>query len=409
MSRFLEQGLSAPSPSPAGDILTARDVWVGVQVGKIVKPIVQGGDLRVPTGQILGLVGESGSGKTQFVRALMGLSNLEPGVISGSAVYALGGEFPPVDVLSEVEDYCPYRPPRGEELYPVRQRIGWAWPLWRRAHARRLQALREMGVGFIFQNPMGALNPYMRVGAQLIEAVRVARPHANQSEAEEGAIHWLAQVHLKASRETLGLYPHELSGGMAQRVMIALALASEPRFVVADEPTTGLDSHIRREVVGLLHRIMAQGDLSGIVISHDLPMVARLCDRLTVMFRGRVVEEGPIEALGDPDAPTHPYTRELKERAEALARGRGASRSRAPGQSPDSTGVMVGQGCVYRSRCSLFRENRVDRALCEGQTPDRVHIATEHRVACHARELVGLGPSNEVSEPGPEAAGDSHV
>ncbi|HCP44887.1 MAG TPA: peptide ABC transporter ATP-binding protein, partial [Deltaproteobacteria bacterium] len=124
--------------------------------------------------------------------------------------------------------------------------------------------MREMGVGFIFQNPMGALNPYMRVGSQLMEAVRVARPDASPGEAEEGAIHWLAQVHLKASRETLGLYPHELSGGMAQRVMIALALAGEPRFVVADEPTTGLDSHIRREVVGLLHRIMAQGDLSGI-------------------------------------------------------------------------------------------------------------------------------------------------
>ncbi|HCP44886.1 MAG TPA: hypothetical protein DIU15_02490, partial [Deltaproteobacteria bacterium] len=120
-----------PSPSAVSpDILVARDVWVGVQVDKIVKPIVQGGDLRVPSGQILGLVGESGSGKTQFVRALMGLSNLEPGVISGSAVYSLGGDFAPVDVLSEVEDYCPYRPPQNDELYPVRQRIGWAWPLW---------------------------------------------------------------------------------------------------------------------------------------------------------------------------------------------------------------------------------------------------------------------------------------
>jgi len=409
MSRHFEQGMSDAATGSSGDILTARDVWVGVQVGKIVKPIVQGGCLRVPTGKILGLVGESGSGKTQFVRALMGLSNLEPGVISGSAVYALGGDFSPVDVLSEVGDYCPYRPPEGEELYPVRQRIGWAWPLWRRAHARRLQALREMGVGFIFQNPMGALNPYMRVGSQLIEAVRVARPRANQAEAEEGAIHWLAQVHLKASRETLALYPHELSGGMAQRVMIALALAGEPRFVVADEPTTGLDSHIRREVVGLLHRIMAQGDLSGIVISHDLPMVARLCDRLTVMFRGRVVEEGPIEALGDPDSPSHPYTRELKDRAEALARGRGAARGRAPGKSPDSTGVMVGRGCVYRSRCSLFREQLVDRSLCEGQMPQRVDIAAGHRVACYARDLSGSAHEDRASAPGSPEPGGIHV
>ncbi len=364
-----------------GAILTARDVWVAVEVAGAIKPIVQGGRLTVPRGGILGLVGESGSGKTQFVRSIMGLSSLEPGVISGSAIYQIGDQ-PPIDVLADVDDFSPFRPPQGDELLPVRQRIGWSWLVWRRRFRKRLDLLRRLGVGFIFQNPMGALNPYLKVGTQITEAVAVARPDAGAGELRDGALHWLAEVQLRADDATLSLYPHELSGGMAQRVMIALALAGEPHFVVADEPTTGLDSHIRREIVGLLHRIMAGGELSGIVISHDLPMIARLCDRLAVMFRGKVVEEGPIAALGDADSPNHPYTRELKERAEDLAQGRHSSR-REVGESPDSTGAVARAGCVYRSRCLVYKANLVERDRCETVKPVLHDIADVHRVACH--------------------------
>ncbi len=378
-----EQATPAAAPMVEDAILRANDVWVGVKVGKNIKPIVQGGQLVVPRGGILGLVGASGSGKTQFVRAVMGLSSLEPGVITGSAVYSVPGAEP-IDVLADIDDYSPFRPPQGDELYPQRQRIGWGWLMWRRRFRKRLATLRRLGVGFIFQNPMGALNPFLSVGAQLVEAVRVARPTASKAEAEEGVLHWLAQVHLKATRDTLALYPHELSGGMAQRVMIALALAAEPKFVVADEPTTGLDSHIRREVVGLLHRIMAGGELSGIVISHDLPMVAKLCDRLTVMYRGRVVEVGPIEALGDVDAPNHPYTRMLKERAEDLARGRHGGVVRIGTASPDATGVTVGAGCIYRKRCMVYDTDLVSRRKCDAEQPALSEIAERHVVACHA-------------------------
>ena len=361
-------------------ILVARDVWVGVQIGaNRIKPIVQGGRLTVPRGGILGLVGESGSGKTQFVRNVMGLASLEPGILSGSAVYDIEGSTP-VNVLQDIDDYSPFRPPEGDELYPQRQRIGFAWPLWLRGFRKRLQLLRRLGVGFIFQNPMGALNPYLTIGSQIGEAVRVARPNANAKETEEGVLHWLERVHLTPDKAMLARYPHELSGGMAQRVMIALALAGEPKFLVADEPTTGLDSHIRLEIVGLLHRIMGSGELSGVVISHDLPMVARLCDRLTVMFRGRVVEEGPIEALGNPHAASHPYTRELKERAEALRRGKHRKRVEKTG----GTGVVVAKGCIYRSRCALYAAKKVDTALCETVTPSLVEIGHDHRIACHA-------------------------
>ena len=226
----------------------------------------------------------------------------------------------------------------------------------------------------------------------------MARPGASAKEAEEGVLHWLAQVHLKSSKETLALYPHELSGGMAQRVMIALALAGEPHFVVADEPTTGLDSHIRREVVGLLHRIMAQGELSGIVISHDLPMISRLCDELTVMYRGRVVEKGPIDALGDLDAPNHPYTRELKERAEDLAQGRHSARARVDDGSPDSSGVVADPGCVYRSRCLIHRLELVDRNQCASSIP-AMHSTTseDSQVACHVSDSSLLADLPSIS------------
>jgi len=393
-----EPGASvAAEEASSASILVARDVWVAVEVGKQVKPIVQGGRLTVPRGGIVGLVGESGSGKTQFVRSIMGLSSLEPGVISGSAVFSVKGREP-IDVLQDIDEFSPFRPPGPGETHPVRQRIGWSWVLWRRRFRQRLEALRQLGVGFIFQNPMGALNPYLCVGTQLAEAVRVARPTASHSEAEEGVLHWLAQVHLEASRETLALYPHELSGGMAQRVMIALALAGEPHFVVADEPTTGLDSHIRREVVGLLHRIMAQGELSGIVISHDLPMIARLSDQLCVMYRGRVVEEGPIDALGDADAPNHPYTRELKERAEDLAQGRHSSRAGVDDGSPDSTGVVADLGCVYRSRCLIHGLSMVDRALCSDRLP-ALHPTVDGgpSVACHVSDTSVLADLPSIS------------
>jgi|GEM_PF-207984 len=395
--------MSVPREPAEGAILTARDVWVGVQVGKIIKPIVQGGRITVPHGGILGLVGESGSGKTQFVRALMGLSSLEPGVFSGSAIYKIGDQ-PAVDVLEGIEEFTPFRAPEGDELFPQRTRIGFAWPLWRRKHRKRLDLLRRLGVGFIFQNPNGALNPFLRIGTQLKEAVLVARPNANPAEAEEGALHWLNQVHLKPDAHTLGLYAHELSGGMAQRVMIALALAGEPKFIVADEPTTGLDSHIRLEIVGLLNRIMGQGNLSGIVISHDLPMIARLCDRLTVMYRGRVVEEGPIEALGDPTAPSHPYTRELKERAEALARGR-QKRNKGGVEKTGGTGVVVGKGCIYRSRCAVYRDDLVNRTLCETVTPDVEAIAQGHKLACHSEDIASaLAQSTGLLDPNPAPA-----
>jgi len=377
-------------------ILRASNLWVGVKVGKNIKPIVQGGELIVPRGGILGLVGESGSGKTQFVRAVMGLSSLEPGVITGSAIYSVPGAEP-LDVLQDIDDYSPFRPPVAGELYPQRQRIGWGWLMWRRRFRKRLATLRKLGVGFIFQNPMGALNPFLNVGSQISEAVRVARPDATRADAEAGALHWLAQVHLKAERETLGLYPHELSGGMAQRVMIALALAAEPKFVVADEPTTGLDSHIRREIVGLLHRIMAGGELSGIVISHDLPMVAKLCDRLTVMYRGRVVEVGPIEALGDPDAANHPYTRMLKERAEDLAQGRHGGVIRVGTASPDATGVTVGAGCIYRNRCLVYDTNLVATDKCDREQPSLQAIDDGHVVACHADDKAVLSDLAAIS------------
>ena len=161
---------------------------------------------------------------------------------------------------------------------------------------------------------------------------------------------------------------------------------------------TTIKTHIRREVVGLLHRIMAQGELSGIVISHDLPMIARLSDKLAVMYRGRVVEEGPIDALGDPDAPNHPYTRELKERAEDLAQGRHSTRAEVDDGSPDSTGVVADPGCVYRSRCLIHRLDMVDRERCADTLP-QLHPTTAGgpHVACHVSDTKVLADLPSIS------------
>ncbi|HEX4896239.1 MAG TPA: ABC transporter ATP-binding protein [Solimonas sp.] len=263
-------------------------------------------DLALAEGEALGLVGESGSGKTQVALAVMGLL---PATARLSGRLRFGGE----DLL--------------------------ALP----APSRR--ALRGRQIAMVFQDPMTSLNPHLRIGLQLAE---VAEVHAglDRAAALAESARWLDAVQVPEALRRLRQYPHELSGGLRQRVAIAMALIGRPRLLLADEPTTALDVSLQAQLVLLLDRLRRELGLALLLISHDLGLVAELCDRSQVLYAGRGLECGPTRALLQ--APAHPYTRALLAARPSLGASAGPLAA-IPGRLPDARQALA--GCVFAERC----------------------------------------------------------
>ncbi len=296
-------------------------------------PVVADVSFSLRAGERLGLIGESGSGKSVTALAIMGL--LPEGMRAGGRV-ELAGE----DLVSMGE--------------------------------RRLSALRGDRIAMVFQEPLTALNPLMRVGRQVAEVLRIHRGLGRRGAAER-ALGLLGRVELDDPAGVARAYPHELSGGQRQRVMLAMAVACSPRVLVADEPTTALDVVVQDQVLSLVQRLADEEGSSLLLISHDLAVVARMCERVLVMYGGRLVEEGPTRDILS--QPHHPYTAGLVATAAAVSSPSGARR---PGSLPALPGSVppLGRfpsGCVFRDRCW-----RADRS-CEA-VPQL--CGRDHAVAC---------------------------
>lgn len=307
--------------------------------------VLHGCDFTLQRGEIVALVGESGSGKTIMMRSLLGITDAWPGVTAGQArVWPEGGG--PTDLFA------------------------------RRARRRALPGLRGGWAGYVFQHPFEALDPFQTVGRQIGDSVRVAHPGLGKAGVQAKVVQWLTAVALPDPEGVASLHPHELSGGMAQRVAIAVALATEPELLVADEPTTGLDWSVRREVLDLLVRLQREQGLTLLLITHDFAVVRHIADRVLVLFRGRLVEDGPRSAFFEPGPGRHPYSVELQERVRALDAGHAppAIRAEAPGD----------RGCPYGHRCRSRTEESAAR--CAADEPALVALGAEHRVACHLLE-----------------------
>jgi oligopeptide/dipeptide ABC transporter ATP-binding protein len=275
---------------------------------------VRGVGFEVPAGRTVALLGESGCGKSVTARAALGLVEKPGRVDAGTAV--LQTDAGPVDLLALDPDGEPMR------------RLRWA------------------EVAMIFQDPMNALTPAYTVGEQIAEAV-ILHERVSKAEARARALGLLREVGIPAAERRLDAYPHQLSGGMSQRVMIAMALACGPRLLVADEPTTALDVTIQAQVLDLLRQIQAERGTSILLITHDLGVVAEMADEVVVMYLGRIAERGPVADVFD--RPKHPYTRALLSSVPRPDQPRERPLTSIPGTVPDLFHVPV--GCPFRGRC----------------------------------------------------------
>jgi len=317
-------------------ILAVEDLRVAFDTRDGLVQAVDGVTWSVAPGRTLGIVGESGSGKTVAATTAMGL-------VRGARVRTSGR------VLLEGEDLLAASP-------------------------ERLRRVRGATIAMVFQDPLSALHPLMRVGAQIAEALRSHRSGMSAADARARAIELLEHVAIPNARQRVDAYPHELSGGMRQRAMIAMALANEPRVLIADEPTTALDVTVQRQILALLRRLRDELGMAMVLITHDLGVVAETADDVAVMYAGRIVEQAPAAELFA--APQHPYTWGLLRSMPRLDAPAGAELVPIPGRPPSL--VHPPSGCRFHPRCPYVRERHrsVDPAL------EPLAGTPEHRVAC---------------------------
>ncbi|TVS01830.1 MAG: ABC transporter ATP-binding protein [Rhodobacteraceae bacterium] len=318
--------------------LTVKDLSVSYDTRTGALQALRNVSIDVPAGEIVGVVGESGCGKSTLIGALLSLLSENAHVVGGEI--RLAGE----DIL--------------------------------RASPRRLQAIRGNEMSVVFQDPMTSLNPVLSIGRQMRDIQY--RERISDAEKSRRAAAMLGRVGLPDPEAKLHAYPHELSGGMRQRVAIAMAALMEPKLLIADEPTTALDATLEVQIIELLKEIQREIGCAILFISHHLGVIAELCDRMVVMYAGEAVEEGPVAEVFQ--RPAHPYTAKLIECDPGRLHERVEALPAIPGSLPDLTDPPA--GCIFRDRCDMATE------ICAREAPPRVTVTPGRWSACHHAKAV---------------------
>ncbi len=320
-------------------ILQVENLGVQFHTEDGIVRAVDGVSFEVRPGETLGIVGESGSGKSVTNLALLGLIPQPPGkIVSGRAIYHGPGH-------------------EGKDLLQMSE--------------RELASVRGNRIAMIFQDPMTSLNPFLTIEEQLTEVTKLHLKHSHAA-ARKRAVEMLERVGIPSPEKRIGAYPHQFSGGMRQRVMIAMALLCEPDLLIADEPTTAIDVTIQAQILDLLKELQREKGTAIILITHSMGVIANICHRVQVMYAGKIVEQadaGPLFAN-----PRHPYTLGLLESIPRLDERQGDELTPIEGQPPDMTEVPA--GCSFYDRC----RHRIDR--CEKEDPPLLASANGGHSAC---------------------------
>ncbi|MBQ3785676.1 MAG: ABC transporter ATP-binding protein [Lachnospiraceae bacterium] len=324
-------------------LLELKDLKVSVRKDKSYLPIVKGVDIAVPKGEIVGLVGESGCGKSMSAKSIMGLLPSSARV-EGSIFWH--GKDGTTDLTGLKE--------------------------------KELRKMCGPEISMIFQEPMTSLNPMMRIGDQVAEVLLVHKLVKNRNEAREKVIRLLSEVGISEPELRYRSYPHEFSGGMRQRVMIAMAMICEPKLLIADEPTTALDVTIEAQILKLIRQMCTSHNMSAIIITHNMRVVSQLCDSVYVMYMGRIMERSSVRELFE--NPLHPYTKGLLSSIPKIG-DNPEYLSTIPGNIPEAGKEAV--GCEFCLRCSD------DERKCFFERPGETKISEDHFVSCFCVEREG--------------------
>jgi oligopeptide/dipeptide ABC transporter ATP-binding protein len=322
--------------SPTDTILSVRDLKTYFYTEDGIVKAVDGVDFHLQRGEVLGLVGESGCGKSVTSLSIMRLIG-QPGKIVGGQILF-----------------------NGDDLVTMSE--------------RNMRHIRGNRVSMIFQQPTSCLNPVFKVGDQILEVLQIHQ-NMGRSEGTKRAIELLTMVGIPEPERRVDAYPHEMSGGMAQRVMIAMALACTPELLIADEPTTALDVTIQAQILDLMRNLHEHTNTSIILITHDLGIVAEMCDRVAVMYAGRIVEQTDTATLFN--KPLHPYTRGLIGSVPVLGEVK-AELDTIPGSVPNL--VNLPAGCRFAPRCRARIEHQLTR--CGVDEPELLNVTSSHSVRC---------------------------
>ncbi|MFE2284057.1 ABC transporter ATP-binding protein [Streptomyces sp. NPDC059443] len=314
-------------------LLEVRDLHVEFKTRDGVAKAVNGVNYSVDEGETLAVLGESGSGKSVTAQAVMGILDTPPGRIAGGEILFKGR-----DLLKMKEEER--RKVRGAEM------------------------------AMIFQDALSSLNPVLSVGAQLGEMYEVHRG-MSRKDARAKAVELMDRVKIPAARERVGDYPHQFSGGMRQRIMIAMAMALEPSLIIADEPTTALDVTVQAQVMDLLAELQRELNMGLILITHDLGVVADVADKIAVMYAGRIVEAAPVHEIYA--APAHPYTRGLLDSIPRLDQ-KGQELYAIKGLPPNL--LAIPPGCAFNPRCPMAQ------AVCRTDVPPLAEVGPDRSSAC---------------------------
>ena len=335
-------------------LLDVRDLHTEFRTGAGVVPAVDGISYTVDRGETVAIVGESGSGKTAGALSILRLIPDPPGRVT-----------------------------RGEIIFAGRDLLGLS--------EEAIRQVRGSDIGMIFQEPMTSLNPVLTIGRQITETIEQHRG-ADRTAAQKRAVELLGLVGIADPARRLKQYPHQLSGGMRQRIMIAIALACDPKLIIADEPTTALDVTIQAQILELMKDLTHRLDVALIIITHNLGVVARYANRVNVMYAGRIVESGPAPDIYHD--PRHPYTMALLRSVPRLDRPRQAKLDPVDGQPPDLT--RLDAGCSFRPRCRFA----VD-ACAAARPPLETAGKGAHLAACFRRHEIATetGAATRTRQP----------